>query len=292
MGVLLKWKKPSGESSYNQARIYRSDSESGTYTIVQTQIIEDNSYYDMSGSGPSWYKIDFYDSINGITSDSSSALQGNDVIGYCSVDDVRTMTNISTNQVNDTQLATLIEMASGQLNTDINIEMEDERVEYIDDVRENEIDGTNLKYFTKHFPIGDRTNSFSITTSDIIVYTVDSDGLKNFQTVTQITQSTGEFRVNTAIENTDKLYVTYSKVNSKQNISVDPVHSMIKMATIWLTAAFGYSKINLGKAPRFREGPLTVFRDTKASDKYFVRYYEQLSKICGLVDTIEHENEW
>lgn len=292
MGVLLKWKKPSGESSYNQARVYRSDSETGSYSVIQTQTIEDSSYYDMSGSGTSWYKIDFYDSINGIASSASSALQGNDVIGYCSVDDVRTMTNISTNQVSDTQLATLIEMASGQLNTDINIQVEDERVDYIDEVRENEIDGTNLKYFTKQFPIGDRTNSFSITTDDIQVYTVDSDGLKNTQTVTQITQSTGEFRVNTAIENTDKLYVTYSKLNTKQNISIDPVHSMIKMAAIWLTAAFGYSKLNIGKAPRFREGPLTVFRDTKAADKYFTRYYEQISKICGLADTVEHETVW
>lgn len=292
MGVLLKWKKPTSESSYDQVRVYRSDSESGSYSVIQTQTIEDNSYYDMSGSGISWYKIDFYDSLNAIASDTSSALQGNDVIGYCSVDDVRTMTNISTNQVNDTQLATLIEMASGQLNEDINIQIEDERVEYIDEVRENTVDGTNLKYYTKNFPIGDRTNSFSITTSDIEVYTVDSDGLKNTQTVTQITQSTGEFRVNTAIENTDKLYVTYAKINSKQNISVDPVHTMIKMAAIWLTAAFGYSKLNLGKAPRFREGPLTVFRDTKAADKYFTRYYEQISKICSMTGTVEHDDEW
>ena len=275
MGILLKWKKPTAESSYDTVRIYRADSEAGPYTEIGSQTIADNSYYDSSGIGGHWYKVDFYDSVGGSTSDKSDAIQGGVYYGYCTVDDIRMVTNIKPSQVTDTQLANLIEFAASQLNSDINIYHEEERIEYINETKENEIDGTNPKFFTKHYPIGDLNNDYRITISDIKVYEVDSDGLKNEVTVTQVDAETGEFRLNTAPVSNKKYYVTY---NSTQR-SVDPTHNLVKMACILLTAAWAYSKLNVGKADRFRAGNMTVFRDTDAHHDYYKRYVNILTAI-------------
>lgn len=290
MGVLLKWKQPSSEANYDNVRIYRSDSENGSYSLIQTQTITDNSYYDPTGAGSYWYKIDFYDSVNGIASQQSDAIQGAEHVGYCTVDDVRTMTNIKSSQVTDTELACMIEYAAANLNTDISIRYNDEKVEYIQSDKSNSIDGTNLSFWVKNFPFGDRNNDFQLTSSDIEVYSINADGLKTTLTVTQVVGSTGNFRLQSAPENVD-LYVSYVGLTNK-NLSIDPAHSLVKQACIWLTAAYAYSKLNVGKAPRFRQGPLTVFRDTTAHKEYMQRYYDTLTKINTMVDTIEHEDAW
>ncbi len=195
------------------------------------------------------------------------------------------MTNISINQVSDTQLALLIEMASSQLNADIGIKREDERVQYIDEVKTNDVDAANLTYYTKMYPVGDRNNSFKVTTADIYAYTIDGDNNKNIKTVTDINAETGKFTLSAAPVASDALYITYFSTNKL----IDPPHQLVKLAAIWLTASFAYSKINLGKAPRFREGPLTVFRDTTAHDKYEARYYNIVFKINKMARSKEHE---
>lgn len=285
MGVLLKWKKPSAESSYDTVRIYRSTTETGTYSLIASQTIADNSYYDMEGDANQWYKLDFYDSISGNVTNLSDAVQGNEIIGYCDVDFVRIMTNIKTNQVTDTQLAILIEMAASQVNTDISVKHDDERVEWISGVKPNTVDASNTQYYAKNYPIGDKNDSFNISTTDIVAYTINSLNVKTEVTVTSVTQSDGGFVLLNPVANDEGLYISYVSTD----IAVDPPHNMLKMACCWLTAAFAYSKINLGKAPRFKQGPLTVFRDTDAHKQYMRRYYEVLGKIAELADTKEHD---
>lgn len=288
MGVLLKWKKPAAESNYNQARVWRSDDRDGTYTNIASQTIADNSYYDPNGKGEYWYKIDFYDSVNGIASNMSDPLQGGIYYGYCTVDDIRTVTNIKPSQISDTQLANLIEFAASQLNSDINIHHEEEKIAYIDETKENELDGVNSTFWTKEYPIGDSNNDYRITTSDIRVFQVDSDGDKSELTVSQIDAETGEFHLNVAPTSDKTLYVTYESV---QRV-VDPPHQLVKAACILLTAAWAYSKLNVGKADRFHMGNLTVFRDTNAHEDYYKRYVRLVTLINdrSVTDYSEAEN--
>lgn len=285
IGTLLKWKKPSAESSYDFVRIYRSITETGTYSLIVSQTIADNSYYDMDGDANSWYKLDFYDSISGNVTNLSAALQGDDHVNYCSVEDVRTFTNVTTSQVTDTQLAILIEMAASQLNADIGVKHDDERIDWISGVKPNTVDASNKQYYVKHYPIGDKNDSFSISVTDVVAYTINSLNVKTSVTVSSVTQSDGGFILLNAVSNDESLYVSYVSTD----VAVDPPHNLVKMACIWLTAAFAYSKINLGKAPRFRQGPLTVFRDTDAHKQYMQRYYEVLGKISDLVEITEHD---
>ena len=275
MGILLKWKRPSSEANYDTVRVFRSDSETGTFVLIHSQTILDNSYYDPEGKNSYWYKIAFYDSVLDISSNSSSATQGSERIGYASVDDVRSLTNIASNQVNDTDLAIMIEFAAGKLNSDLNHRVEREIIEEISEVKLNTIDGTNLTFYTKNYPLGDSNNDFSVTPSDIQVYSIDDEGNENLLVVTQVTASTGQFKLSSA-PNDVKIYVTYQHTDK---ISVDPPHSLVKLACIQLASSLAYSKINLGKAPRFKQGPLTVFRDTTAHKQYLEMYHDTLQEI-------------
>lgn len=276
MGVLLKWKLITTEATYNQTRIYRASGETAEYVLLHTQDIADNSYYDPEGTGQFWYKIDFYDSVGGTSSELSDPWQGGTYFGYCTVDEVRQVTNIKASDVSDTHLATMIELAGSQINNEMNIKHIDEKIEYLDEVRQNKTDGVNSTYFTKHYPIADTNNDFRITIGDMSAYQVDSEGTKTILDITQVNVETGEFRLRTAPDADKTVYVTYSHC---QRV-VDPVDTLVKMATIFLVASYAYGKINVGKAKRFRMGNLTVFRDMDAWKTYMSHY----RTIMGLIN--------
>jgi len=275
MGNLIKWKAINTEASYTTARIYRATSEAGSYAIVGQQDISDTSYYDGDGTTGSWYKIDFYDSVADKASSLSNAIQGGTYKSYCTPDDVRLVTNIKSTDLTDTNLANLINYTGSQLNSDINIYHERERVGYIDAVKDNDIDGTNTTFYTKYIFIGDANNDFQVTISDITVYQVDSEDVETELTVTSLDASTGKFVLDTAPASAVQLYVTYNNVNKR----VDTPDQLIKMACILLTAAWSYGKLNIGKATRFRMGNLTVFRDMDSGHKYYMQYIRILALI-------------
>lgn len=76
MGVLIVAESPPAGSPYDQWRIYRATSKTGTYSLLETQNITDLSYYDTSGTPSHWYKISYYDSSEGTESALSDPLQG------------------------------------------------------------------------------------------------------------------------------------------------------------------------------------------------------------------------
>jgi len=288
IGVLLKWKRITTEATYDQVRIYRSDSSNGTYTFIHTQSIEDSSYYDPDGLRTNWYQLEWYDSISGYVSARSTSIQSGEYYGYATVDEVRQFTNISTTDIDDTQLATLIEFASAQVNGDINIYREEEIISYINDHKQNKIDGVNSTYWMDMYPIGDANNDFHVTTADIEVFQYDANTdptTKTKLTVTYVNPATGEFRISTAPASDMKLTVTYYTCNRR----VDLPDRLVKLATIYLTASFGYGKLNIGKAPRFHMGNLTVFRDTHSSQTYYMKYIGILAVVNdrNAMNTIE-----
>jgi hypothetical protein len=75
-----------GIVSYNQIRVYRSDSKTGTYVLITTvdvdqTTITDNSpgysvYKDPTGTSSNWYKVSYYNSSSSTESDTSDAFQG------------------------------------------------------------------------------------------------------------------------------------------------------------------------------------------------------------------------
>jgi len=283
MAVLLKWKKPSSESNYNSVYIYRSDTELGVYAEVGNQPICDASYYDMAGSGESWYRIRFYDSTSATYSDYSDAMQGGDFYAYCSLNDIRVATNITSNQVNDTDLAQIMKFSCTQLNNDINILVNDEKVLELDVERDNTINGTNVTFYTVNRFIGDKNNDFIVNTDDVVAYTLNADGTRLNYAISSIDANLGKIVLGIAPPSGEQLYFTYVYAMRR----VDVVDSMIRDAAILCTAMWCYRKLNTGKATRFKMGSLTVFRDMNSPKDFRLLYYEAITNInAGVIANI------
>jgi len=275
MGNLIKWKSIDSESTYNQTRIYRATSETGTFTLLATQTsITDTSYYDPTGGTSHWYKIDFYDTTNAVASSLSTAIQGGTFTGYCTVEDVRNITNLTTNDVTDSKLACLIEYCGQQLNSQINQYFEEEAISYISPEKSNNLSGTT--FYTKNFPLGDTTGDSAVTVADIKVYSHASDGTKTELAVSSIIANTGQFVLSAApAASIIGLTTTYNK----SSLSVSDPHPLIRDACALLTASWAYTKINVGKAPRWRMGSTQIYRDMDSFNTYYTRYIRLLDQI-------------
>jgi len=70
-------------------------------------------------------------------------------LAYCTANDVRLIADLTTADIDDTTLTNLIAVATQKLNADVVALVKDERVEYIDEVKTNEIDGSNKTFYTK-----------------------------------------------------------------------------------------------------------------------------------------------
>lgn len=84
---------PVYEIKYNQAKIYRATSQTGTYSLIATVDLTPDEQYteydDTAGSATSWYKIKYYNETTEGLSDYSAAVQGT---GYTD-DSKRSMTD-------------------------------------------------------------------------------------------------------------------------------------------------------------------------------------------------------
>ena len=279
MSNVIRWTvEESDQIEYDQAQIYRSATEAGTYAQLATQAITDNTYNDETGSTSSWYKIRFFNTTSLNASAFSVALQANTHEGFCSVLDIRDLTNLTASDVTDTEVFNLISKSTKQLNRDINTKVIRERVLQIDGVRKNEINNSNTTYYVRNWRnkfIADSNDSGSVTVSDINVVLRDSStSTESSATVASIDSSLGQFTLETAPSNVT-MYVTY-EWSYRNPQTPDP---LINLACAMLTSAYAYAKVNIGRAPSEKYGNIKIFRDMKSFDHYFKRYQALVNQI-------------
>ena len=187
---------------------------------------------------------------------------------YATTTTVRAVTNITSSELSDSEVSALITIASRQFNSDVNVYHYKEEIKYIDETKDNEINGSNKTFYTKEFPFGDSDDDFDVDTSDITVYSRATDGTETALTVSSITANEGKFVLSSAPSSSVRLFIIY---NSVQRSVSDP-HALVTNAVTMLTAAYCYSKINVGKAPMFKAGAVSIRRDTEAFRFYEMRY--------------------
>lgn len=278
MGCILRWELPDlKEVTYDKTEIYKSSSKEGPYMLLAVQNISDNTYFDVAGTENDWYKIRFYDSVNNIYSAWSQPMQGGTFFGFCTVEDVRNITNITQEDLSDTEIFKLIQMSMIQLLSEITNKVVRERVDYIDNVRKNQINGQNKIFYVKNWKdkyISDLDCNGEINTSDIEVYKVSPGGIETKVNVVNVYPNEGKFELEEAPVSGDRLFVTYcwSYLNVKE-------HPLVRLATIFLTAAYAYAKINVGKAPEMAFGQVRLYRHLESFEHYFKRYREIVNAI-------------
>lgn len=205
-------------------------------------------------------------------------MQGGTYVGYCSLNYVRDLCNITTSDLTDTELYSLVEKATVLVNQDLNTKVIRERIGYIDDTRENNINSSNTTYYVKNWKrkfIADSDNNALVNTSDIIVYQVASDGTETELTVSSITPNEGKFVLSSAPSSGVNLYVTYDYSPVSE---YDPDEN-VKLACAYLTIALAWEKINRGMSPQQVYGNVKFMRDMRAGNDYFKTYENIISKI-------------
>ena len=201
-------------------------------------------------------------------------------MAYCTADDVRVLTNLSASDIPDANLNTLITYATAQLNRDIQTIYEDEKVEYISAEKENDIDGSNTTFYVKHPWIGDYNNDGQVTTADLYVYTIDSDGTRTVYTVSSIDDTrVGKFTLSSAPTSSEELYVTYASAP----VDVETPDSLVKLACAQLAAALAFTRIDAGKAQSFRVGKIAVTKQTEGFTQFITEYRRTVNLIRSKV---------
>jgi len=199
-------------------------------------------------------------------------------MAYTTTAQIRRITNIVSADILDAELNDLIGDATAQLNSDINIRVVRERVEKIDNTRDNAINGINTIFYIKNWEMGyiaDMNDDGEVDEDDIKVYLVDSSGTETEATVSSVDIENGKFVLSTAPNSSLKMFITYEYC-----IEI-PTSKRISLACAFLTAAYAYEKINRGMSPQQVYGNTRFMRDMRAGNSYFQRYESEISKING-----------
>lgn len=199
-------------------------------------------------------------------------------MAYATVADVRALTNIVVADLSDSEVTALIGYATAQINEDINTGVTREPVLQIDNTRKNTIDGSNTTFYVKNWEgkyIGDYNDDGSITTGDMTVYYVGSEGTETTTTLSSIDSNDGKFVVTTAPSTSQSMFINYDWTY----IDPDTPSKTLVLATSLLVAAYSYEKINRGMSPQQVYGNVRFMRDMRAGNDYFKRYEEIISKI-------------
>lgn len=281
MGILLKWKIPSdSDVDYDKAYIYRATSKTGTYTSIANQNITDNVYFDIDGTTDNWYKVRFQKSSTSEWSDYSEPLQGGTFYGYCSVDDVRRLSGLTSSDITDSEIFDLISFAQAQVNSEINYNVYNEEIGYISNEKDNTIDGSNTTFYVKEinddgYYLGDMNNDGTVDEDDVLVYTVDSSGTRTNYTVSSVDVELGQFVLSSAPSTNESVYVSYSV--SPRNVN-EPDY-LLRMTVAQLTSALAFTKINAQKIQGFTIGKIKVTKQSQAFEIFYNQYQNSITKL-------------
>jgi hypothetical protein len=129
------------------------------------------------------------------------------------IDTVRNLTGVSEDDYTDSQVAEFIVLAQREVNSKINTKVVREKVEYIDETRENDIDGSNTRFYARQWKdnyFGDMNYDGTVDTTDIEVYEVDSDGTETELTPSAISVNRMYFDLTSEVDSSSDLYLTYT----------------------------------------------------------------------------------
>ena len=192
---------------------------------------------------------------------------------FATTEQVRLLTGLSTNAISDSDLEKLISFATSQVNKDISIHKNREYVDYIDNEKDNTVNGSNKTFYVREPYIGDMDNDGDVDGSDLYVYTIDSDGVRTEYTVDSVDIKLGKFVLTSAPNETD-MYVEYYSVPVNLN-TPDP---LVTLATSQLTASFAYLNVNTGSVKSWHVGKISVVKDS-GFETWYLKYKNTVNKI-------------
>lgn len=199
-------------------------------------------------------------------------------MAYCVFGDVNLLTNITNDDVANADVTSIIADATIELNSLINVRVTRELVLYIDPVRANEIDGSNTIFYVRNWEgkfLADFNNDGSITTADVIVYLIDSNDNETTATISAVDSDDGKITLSSAPSSDTKVYITYEWCYRDPSTP----DKWIKLACVFLTGAYCYAKLNIGRAPQVKFGNTRFYRHIESFEMYYKRAMTFINKI-------------
>ena len=192
--------------------------------------------------------------------------------------EVRLMTDLTTTDISDPKLISMIQYAWGQVQEDIGLRIREEVVDYIDGYRENDIDGSNTTFYvknsyTRYFGDWDGDGD-SLEVSDIEVFEYNNNNIRTQLTVATI-NANGQFTTSTAPASSSNVTVNYI------SLPLPMTNYLVKKALIELSAALTYSKLDSQGIQKVRLGRLAVDKNRGSStfSSWYSRYQQTLDQI-------------
>jgi hypothetical protein len=213
---------------------------------------------------------------------------------WVEANDVRIVSGLTENKISDEDINALIESAQKEVISVISTRVLRERVLPVDDVRQNEINGTNKDYYIKNYRgnyLSDYNLDLAIDTDDVTVYLISSETGKAIETVihpASIDSEKGKFTMATAPNNINYIEVSYSYC-PHDILTPNP---LLKTAVIYLTSAWAYSSVNLSKnvsSTKFGNTSIS-YGKTREGPDYFMNLYN--ASIMNLSDSLGNYAMW
>jgi hypothetical protein len=200
-------------------------------------------------------------------------------MSYCTCNDVRAICGLSRDDISDSDLASLRDLATAQLNADIGYRVEDEEVRYIDSEKQNKIDGSNTVFYAKAVhnsmkEIGDYDDDGSVDEDDIYAYTINEEGTRTVYTVSSLDSANlGKFTLASAPSTSEVLFITYVVFPIKAS------SNLIKVACSQLAAAYAFTQIDAVKLQAYRIGKVAVSKQRQGFSTLNAIYNQTIDRI-------------
>lgn len=193
---------------------------------------------------------------------------------------IRAKTNYSTSDISDSEITQIIEEATSEINAEINIHVVRERIKYIDNSRQNKIDGSNKTYYVQNSiqnSFGDSNNDGELTIADIKVESEDSEGNITEVTVSSINVE-GSFILETALTSTtSKAYITYDY--TYYDITIPD--KLIVLLGTYLASSYAAAIVEEGLSSSVKFGNIRISNAQKNTSysKFTTRYEKLLGRV-------------
>jgi hypothetical protein len=193
---------------------------------------------------------------------------------WTEIETVRNITGVSEDDYTDDQVVQFITLAQREVNSKINTKVVREFIDYLDPVRENDIDGETTTFYLSKWKgnyLGDMDYDGDIDTDDIEVYQVDEGDIETQLTPSSVDYQKMSFTLSSAPDSNKDLYVTYTycPVNP---VNPDPFLSQL---TAYLASSYMVSGEESGS---IRLGSLAL---GESRQTLYDRYYNKYMSLMG-----------
>ena len=205
-------------------------------------------------------------------------------MAYINVNDVRSFTNgkLTECKVGDAILQNIIKQATAKVNSEINVEVREEEVRYIDSWKKNEYnDNETTKFYIKNGVtnyLGDRTDDGEVTIADLKVYKLSNEDIRTELTISEIDALEGSFTLS-AVPGRDTKRLTVTYAYTFYDVSTPDV--IIKQLVAALTASWAYTSYEHGLSGSTKFGNITFSRPQigTSAAQYMTQYKTLLGRV-------------